>query len=130
MQKLIFVYRTKSGILSDLKGAIQKAVSGASDCSLCTITYGVASEKPTWRAFRQTLTMPTEFYHYDKLPSRVRDFLAATSPGFPVVLAEDNDGLHTAVTAQQLDDCHRDEHYLIGLLQTYMSSEASAHPAG
>ena len=129
VRKLIFVYKTKSGLLGDLKGAVQKAVSGASECSLCTITYGVTSEKPDWKTFRQTLSVPTEFYHRDNVPSRIRDFLATTSAGLPVILAEEDDGLHPAVTAQQLHDCRRDEKCLIGLLQSYASSSPVSHPA-
>ncbi len=129
MQKLIFGYKTKAGLLSDLKGAMQKAVVGASECSLCTITHGMTTEKPVWKEFRKTLSVPAEFYHHDQLPSRVLDFLVATSAGLPVILAEDENGLQTAVTAQQLDDCHRDERCLIGLLQPYLTSRSSTHPA-
>jgi hypothetical protein len=128
VRKLIFVYQTKSGLLSDLKGAAQKAFNGASECSLCTITYGVTSEKPDWKAFRQALSIPTEFYHRDNMPSPIREFLAATSAGLPVILAEDDNGFHAAVTAQQLHDCHRDDKCLIGLLQSYVSSSPLRHP--
>jgi hypothetical protein len=128
VRKLIFVYQTESGLLGDLKGAVLKAVSGASECSLCTITYGVVSEKPRWKAFRQALSVPTEFYHRDNMPSRVREFLATTSAGLPVILEEDDTGFHAAVTAQQLDDCHRDDKCLIELLQSYVSSSPLSHP--
>ena len=77
--QLMFVYNADAGLFSALSDAIHKLVSPDTyPCSLCAVTYGAVSMRPTWRRYINALPVTPRFYHRD-------DFRAAW-PGIDVPL--------------------------------------------
>lgn len=93
---LVFVYNADSGRLNALLDSAHKLLSPATySCRLCELTYGLASEKREWQAFRQSLSEPVVFLHRDEFFRAYPD-LAQTVDEFPVLLRlQDN---HDAIT--------------------------------
>ena len=71
MKQLIFIYRAKSGVIGDVSGALRKAITGSSLCSLCNITHGVTTEKDVWKKFVSTLDHTPFYYHLDDIPREI-----------------------------------------------------------
>ncbi len=63
---LLFVYNADGTLVGKLSDAAHKALSpGTYQCDLCRVTYGLARMKRRWRAFVETLPLPTTFAHRD-----------------------------------------------------------------
>jgi hypothetical protein len=64
---LIAVYNADGGILNALGDMMHKLVSPATyPCSLCALTYGVATMRGEWRAFLRRLHLPALFLYRDE----------------------------------------------------------------
>ncbi|MCG9970199.1 GTPase [Christiangramia crocea] len=93
MEKLIFVYNADSGKLNNLLGSLHKTVKPSSySCKLCRLTYGVFDEKRSWKKFRESLELETEFFHKNEFQK-----LYASKFGykfeFPLILIQNSRGL-------------------------------------
>jgi hypothetical protein len=101
MQKLVFVYNANAGLLNSLLDLAHKVISPATyPCSLCAITYGTRM-RPEWKAFIDSLPIPSEFLHRDELAA-IYPWLADTP--LPAVFFKDHlSELTLLVAAAELD---------------------------
>ena len=66
-QRLLFVYNADGGLLPGLQDLFHKLLSPATyPCSLCAVTYGVATVRPEWQRFIKALPVPVAFWHRDE----------------------------------------------------------------
>jgi len=101
--KLIFVYNATSGSVRGYLDSLHKILSPATyDCNLCDITFGVFSEKSKWKKFRKSSTTEMIFLHKDQFLKQYRSKWLPNYE-FPIVLSEENDGLHIFITPDELN---------------------------
>ena len=85
--ELIFVYNARSGLLNAMLDSMHKVVSPDTyACSLCRITYGLFTELPEWRQFRENFNGSMRFYHIDEFEQHY-----APADSYPVILHKDAD---------------------------------------
>jgi hypothetical protein len=71
---LLFVYNADSGFLNAIKDGLEKITdSEGYGCKLCSLTYGVATMKGSWRKFIGTLPLESMFLHRDEYSKKYRD---------------------------------------------------------
>jgi hypothetical protein len=101
MQKLIFIYNAKSGLVADVKGAMTKILNpGSYDCDLCKITYGVVTIKDDWRVYLASLPHAKVFLHKDELVGQNEKY---SKYDLPVLLLESDDKLLELVTKKDFE---------------------------
>ena len=100
-KQLLFVYNAQSGLLSALKDGLHKALSPETyPCSLCALTYGAVSMKPTWADFIAALPLPVSF-HYRDTASR----WLSPKATLPVLLLVNGDSVTTLLSSEAIDAC-------------------------
>lgn len=91
--KLIFVYNADSGVANALLDSVHKVVSPKTyNCNLCDVTFGVFSEKKTWKQFRESSDIEMVFLHKDEFLKQYRSKWLPKYD-FPIILSEEKDGL-------------------------------------
>jgi hypothetical protein len=113
MSQLIFIYAADKGLIPDIKGAAQKLLKGKSNCSLCSITYNVVSEKDTWKQFINSIDPTPIFYHSNDIPKDILAFLAERQIKLPVVLKKLDSSYDTIITAKDMDAMDNNPNQLI-----------------
>ena len=103
--KLIFVYNADSGISNAVKDCLHKLFSPKTyPCKLCDLTYGVFSERTTWKKFRKSSTAEMIFLHADEFYTQYRSkFLPKYE--FPIVLIQYNSDLEIFLDKGTMDEC-------------------------
>jgi hypothetical protein len=119
---LILIYNADGGLLNALKDGLHKLLYPASyPCSLCALTYGVATMKGEWRRFLDGLGMPHLFLYRDEL----RRDLGGGDLALPAILLADGPGepavLVSAAELNALPDCGA----LIALVAARLASRRS-----
>jgi hypothetical protein len=112
----IFIYSAKGNLIADIAGAARKLIKGASLCSLCNITYGVATQKDEWRDFLENLTVPTKFLHSDEIPSDITEFIKKENVELPAVLENSQNEYKIIADSDFLAKCEGDPKCLINHL--------------
>jgi hypothetical protein len=98
---LIAVYNAKGGILNALGDMVHKVVSPTTyPCSLCALTYGMASMRGEWRAFLGRLRLPVVFLYRDEF---YRDLDMRDIPLPVILLGGQSDPPEVLVSAAELD---------------------------
>jgi hypothetical protein len=73
-KSLLFVYNADSGFLNALKDGIVKITDPSGyGCKLCSLTYGVATMKGSWRQFLSKLPIESKFLHRDEYWKMFKD---------------------------------------------------------
>lgn len=86
---LILIYNAQGGILSALKDGLHKLLSPQTyPCSLCALTYGVATMRGKWRQFLTGLGFPCLFLYRDEF----RRDLDMRDIALPAILLADGAG--------------------------------------
>lgn len=68
---LIFIYNANSGILNLVKDGLHKVLSPSTyPCRLCDLTWGIAGQRRSWKAFIDELPLRAEFLHRDEFERR------------------------------------------------------------
>lgn len=99
MRKLIFVYNADSGKLNTALDIAHKLISPATyKCNLCSLTYGVFSEREEWKRFRAESDDELTFLHKDEFEQAYDQ----PQPDYPVVLEETAEGLKPHVSAAEM----------------------------
>lgn len=115
--QLIFIYKADAGLVPDVTGAVKKAFTGTSGCTLCNATYGIATEKGDWKAFRESLTPAPIFYHRNEIPKDVQSYLQKQKLELPIVLRESGTGYEIVLSTEELATCDGSSECLINLLK-------------
>lgn len=101
--KLIFVYNADSGIRSAIFDSAHKILSPKTyQCSLCDITYGAFTENSVWKKFRKETDVEMEFLHKDEFATAYKSKFGYKFT-FPIVLAENSNGLDVFVKTEELN---------------------------
>jgi hypothetical protein len=117
---LLFVYNADSGVFSELKGYVHKAVSPSTyDCPLCALTFGSTGMKKRWKNFLNDLDVKVEFLHRDEMAKKYPD----VSVRLPVVFIQSGHSLNLLINAGEIGLC-RDLEELMDLL-TYKLKQGS-----
>ncbi len=67
MKTLVFIYNAKSGKINATVDFLHKTLSpGTYSCNLCALTYGMFSERETWRNYRRQKDINMEFWYKDE----------------------------------------------------------------
>ena len=109
---LVFVYNADSGVFSELKDYIHKAVSPSTyGCPLYALTYGGRGMKREWKEYLQGLDYTTEFLHRDEMVAKY----PAVSVHLPAVFKKSGSSLTLLLDAGAIKSC-RDLEDLMDLL--------------
>lgn len=109
---LVFVYNADSGVFSELKDYVHKAVSPSTyDCHLCKLTYGKTGMKREWKKFLQELGFRIEFVHRDEMAKKY----PAVAVPLPAVFKKSGSSLNMVLDAGEIGSC-RDLEDLMDLL--------------
>lgn len=113
---LIFIYNADAGMVPDVTGAVKKALTGTSGCTLCNATYGVATEKQDWKTFRKSLTPTPIFYHRNEIPTELREYLKKETLELPIIVRQAGKGYEVILSTAELATCDGSSECLINLL--------------
>ncbi|MFV8224894.1 GTPase [Christiangramia aquimixticola] len=103
MEKLIFVYNAQSGKLNALMDSMHKVLSPSTyDCKLCELTFGLLQENKTWREFRDSLDVDTEFLHRDEFQKTYASKFGHKFE-YPIILGQTAKGLEVVVSKPELN---------------------------
>jgi hypothetical protein len=92
--KLIFVYNATSGSANSILDSVRKLWSpNTHECALCSLTFGVFSEKRYWKVFRKTSDIEMVFLHKDEFQKQYKSKWLPKYD-FPVILSEEDQSLH------------------------------------
>jgi hypothetical protein len=73
-KSLLFVYNADSGFLNAIKDGIEKITDpDGYGCKLCSLTYGVATMKGSWKKFLNKLPIESKFLHRDEYRKKYQD---------------------------------------------------------
>ncbi|GAB7016402.1 hypothetical protein [Methanogenium cariaci] len=109
---LVFVYNADSGVFSELKDYVHKAVSPSTyDCPLCALTYGSTGMKKEWNTFLKELDFRVEFLHRDEMAKKY----PAVGVPLPAVFKKSGSSMNLVVNAGEIGAC-RDLEELMDLL--------------
>jgi len=114
--RLIFIYNANSGKRTAYLDSLHKIISPSTySCSLCELTYGVFSEKKTWKLFREQENVKMEFYHKDEF---MKKFKSKWLPKytFPIILSEKDGELEVFLSSEKLNEIETVEN-LIGAIK-------------
>ena len=99
--KIIFVYNAKSGFVNSILDIGHKVISPKTyECNLCSITYGLMSEKKEWRKFKESSRDELVFLHRDEFEKKYKE-----KREYPIVLGiNETDGLDVLISADTLNE--------------------------
>lgn len=118
--KLLFVYNANSALFAQVTDFVHKVVSPQTyQCNLCRITYGNLGMKQQWQSFIQSLPMPVQFLHKDKLKRVYPDLVRME---LPAVFLMDDSQSRILVSASEIDGV-RDIDSLIKLVNNKLTQE-------
>ncbi len=124
IQKIIFVYNADSGKRSAVMDSLHKVLSPSTyDCNLCSITFGLFTEKKVWKQFRNHAEVDMEFLHRDEF-EKVYASKFALKYSYPVILAAVSGELEILVQTDELNRLNSAEE-LIQLLQNRWQSSGT-----
>tara|TARA_B100000795_G_scaffold64932_1_gene43996 strand:- start:18117 stop:18473 length:357 start_codon:yes stop_codon:yes gene_type:complete len=92
--KLIFVYNATSGGVNSILDSVRKLWKPkVHECALCSLTFGVFSEKRYWKSFRKTSGIEMVFLHKDEF---LKQYKSKWLPkyDFPLILSQEDQALH------------------------------------
>ncbi len=96
---LLFVYNADSGVFSELKDYVHKAVSlSMYDCPLCALIYGSTGMKKRWANFLKDLDVKVEFLHRDEMAKKY----PAVGVRFPAIFIKSSQSLNLLITAGEI----------------------------
>ncbi|MGB5227110.1 GTPase [Eudoraea sp.] len=102
--RLIFVYNANSGLRNALLDGAHKALSPQTyQCNLCDLTFGLISEKETWKKFRKEEGWGMEFLHKDEFNKQYASKFGYKFE-FPIVLVAVNNELQVFVSTKELNE--------------------------
>lgn len=100
---LIFVYNAESGKRNALLDSAHKLLNPQTySCRLCDLTYGLFSEKTTWKKFRKNTDIETIFLHKDEYQKNFKSKFEALYQ-LPVILYQDNYDLSLLMSSTELN---------------------------
>lgn len=92
----MFIYNADSGFLNSIKDGIDKIIDPEGyGCKLCSLTYGVATMKGSWRKFLSTLPLESKFLHRDEYSNKYQENIP-----LPATFIEE-DGLLTLIISSE-----------------------------
>ena len=101
IDKLIFVFAADSGSLNALLDSAKKLFR-IKNCTLCSLTHGLAGEKSEWRECRDELGVPVEYLHRDELAGELKSLVASS---LPCVVADSRGELIVLLKPDVLERC-------------------------
>lgn len=122
MKKLIFVYNADSGLVNSWLDMAHKIVSPSTyECDLCALTHGNFSEKQAWKNFRDSSSVPMEFYHKDEFLSKYKSKWLPKYE-FPIVLYSDGEKVEPFILAATFKEINSIEDLIIRITEFIESS--------
>lgn len=101
MEKLIFVYNAKSGVVNTWMDIGHKILKPSSyECDLCALTYGSFREKRIWKNFKKEFEHPLEFYHKDEFLQKFESKWLPTYD-FPIILISDGTIMEPLISSKE-----------------------------
>ena len=79
IDELILIYNAKSGLTGAFVDSAKKLFQ-LKGCTLCSITHGLAGERPDWQDCKAALGVPITYYHRDDRPAQLAHLTAADLP--------------------------------------------------
>jgi hypothetical protein len=101
IDKLLFIFAADSGSFNALLDSAKKFLR-IKNCTLCSITHGLAGEKSEWRECRDELGVPIEYLHRDELSGDLKALVAAS---LPCVVADSGGDLIVLLKPEVLERC-------------------------
>ena len=103
IKNLVFVYNARSGLGNALLDSAHKFLSPATyNCRLCSLTFGLAGERRSWKEFREQSGIRMTFLHKDEFLSTYASKFGAKYT-FPVVVADTGEDLEVVLSATDLN---------------------------
>lgn len=98
VEKLLFIYNAKSGVLNTFIDIGHKLLNpNTYPCNLCVLTYDTFSENKKWAAFKADINIEMEFYHIDEFEKKYD----SKNMKYPVVLDQN---LGTVISHSELNN--------------------------
>ena len=107
--KLIFVFNASTGKVQALWDTLHKIVSPKSySCNLCTLTYGIFSEKKRWKDFRKHSKTDMIFLHRDAFQKQYKSKWLQKFE-FPTILSIKDNSLEIFISSEELNELKNPE---------------------
>ncbi len=101
MKQLVFVYNANSGWHNSVVDSLHKVLSPKTyDCNLCSVTFGVFSEKEVWRKFREEMSVKMVFLHKNEF---VEAYKVQEKYKFPIIFKEENGVIEVFLKTEKIN---------------------------
>ena len=112
---LIFVYNADSTFFAVVSDVIKKYTKPSEyECSLCMVTYGVATMKSEWKEYLQTIPNNKRFFHRDEF---LKEFPNHSEIKLPAIFSLIENKLEILVSADEIDEA-KDVSSMITLMKS------------
>lgn len=102
IDELILIFNATSGTAGAIVDSAKKLFR-IKGCTLCSITHGLAGERPEWQECKVALGVPIRYYHRDDLPPEL-GHLAGTR--LPCILARTGREYVLLLEPEALERCN------------------------
>ncbi|HJO95443.1 MAG TPA: hypothetical protein QF753_18745 [Victivallales bacterium] len=97
--KITFIYNAKSGKINTFMDIGHKILNPDTySCNLCSLTYGVFTEKEEWKKYRENSSFELIFFHKDEFEKKYKGNEKFT---YPIILKSETDGIYEVLVPTQ-----------------------------
>jgi len=101
MKQLILVYNANSGWHNTVIDSFHKVVSPKTyDCNLCTITFGIFSEKQVWKKFRTETNIEMQFLHKNQF---LQAYKTKEKYDFPIIFKSEDNKIEVFLKSEEVN---------------------------
>ena len=112
--KITFIYNANSGKINAWLDIGHKLISPDTySCNLCSLTYGVFSEREEWKKYREENSIELEFFHKDEFE---KIYQGSEEYTYPIILKSEEDGKYEVLVSTDQVNALKDIEDLIKIL--------------
>ena len=118
VQRLLFMYDANSGKMGAFLDSARKLLM-VGGCALCSMTHGTLGKKNGWKACKEELGVPIDYYHRDDMPAAVREQVEGN---LPCIVAQTETEYAMLLSPAVLQRCRGDVRDLKGRIHYYLAA--------
>ena len=125
ISKLLFVFSANGGRWNAIADSMKKLLM-MEGCALCSITHGIAGEKPEFLIWKRSVGVPIEYVHRDEMPAELVDVVGKA---IPAVVAVTSQRLVLLLSPEAVARCRGSVPDLVGRLTLHAATKGLSFPS-
>ncbi len=124
ISKLLFVFSANGGRWNAIADSMKKLLM-MEGCALCSITHGIAGEKPEFLIWKRSVGVPVEYVHRDEMLAELVDVVGKA---IPAVVAATGQRLVLLLPPEAVARCRGSVPDLVGRLTLHAATKGLSFP--